>query len=162
MKDGIVQQVDTPQNLYEKPKNLFVAGFMGSPQMNFLDAEVEAKGGVAALKVAGKSIELPAAKSKKLIDGGYVGKKVTFGIRPEDVYDSEEYVAKAQCVFESTIKVYELLGAEVYLYFDLAEFPITARVDSRTSARPGDSVRFAFDVEKIHVFDKETEQIITN
>ena len=162
MKDGVVQQVDTPQNLYQKPQNLFVAGFMGSPQMNFLDAVVEVKGDVANLKIAGKSIPLPAAKSKKLIDGGYNGKTVTFGIRPEDVYDSEAFVSSAPCVFESTIKVYELLGAEVYLYFDLAEFPITARVDSRTSARPGDTVKFAFDVEKIHVFDKETEQTITN
>ena len=67
-----------------------------------------------------------------------------------------------QSVFESTIKVYELLGAEVFLYFDLDEFPITARVDSRTNARPGDVVKFAFDVEKIHVFDKETERVITN
>ena len=65
-------------------------------------------------------------------------------------------------VFESTIKVYELLGAEVYLYFDFDEFPMTARVDSRTNSRPGDVVKFALDVEKIHVFDKETEQIITN
>ncbi|MCH5250578.1 MAG: ABC transporter ATP-binding protein, partial [Lachnospiraceae bacterium] len=162
MKDGVVQQVDTPQNLYEKPQNLFVAGFMGSPQMNFLDAVVEVNGDTAGLKLAGKTIPLPADKSKKLISGGYAGKTVTFGIRPEDVYDSPEFVSSAKCVFESTIKVYELLGAEVYLYFDLAEFPITARVDSRTTARPGDSVKFAFDVEKIHVFDKETEQIITN
>ena len=68
----------------------------------------------------------------------------------------------AMCVFESTIRVYELPGAEVFLYLDLAEFPITARVDPRTTSRPGDHVKFAFDVEKIHVFDKETEQIITN
>ena len=162
MKDGVVQQVDTPQNLYQKPQNLFVAGFMGSPQMNFLDAVVEKDGDTANLKVAGQTIPLPPAKSKKLIDGGYVGKTVTFGIRPEDVYDSEMFIETAKCVFESTIKVYELLGAEVYLYFDLAEFPITARVDSRTTARPGDTVKFAFDVEKIHVFDKETEQTITN
>ena len=161
MKDGVVQQVDTPQNLYEKPQNLFVAGFMGSPQMNFLDAVVEVNGDAASLKVAG-SIPLPADKSKKLISGGYAGKTVTFGIRPEDVYDSPAFIESAKCVFESTIKVYELLGAEVYLYFDLAEFPITARVDSRTTARPGDSVKFAFDVDKIHVFDKETEQVITN
>ena len=162
MKDGVVQQVDTPQNLYEKPVNLFVAGFMGSPQMNFLDAVVDVKGDTAYLKVAGSEIPLPPAKSKKLIEGGYAGKTVTFGIRPEDVYDSEMFIETAKCVFESTIKVYELLGAEVYLYFDLAEFPITARVDSRTTARPGDTVKFAFDVEKIHVFDKETEQVITN
>ena len=162
MKDGVIQQVDTPQNLYEKPQNLFVAGFMGSPQMNFLDAVVEANGNNASLKVAGKSIPLPPAKSKKLIDGGYVGKTVTFGIRPEDIYDQQMFIETSKCVFESTVRVYELLGAEVFLYFDLAEFPITARVDPRTTSRPGDTVKFAFDVEKIHVFDKETEQIITN
>ena len=163
MKDGIVQQVDTPQNLYEKPQNLFVAGFMGSPQMNFIDASVEVKGDTASLKVAGLSIPLPPAKSKKLIDGGYNGKTVTFGIRPEDIYDSQMMVeAKSDSTFETTIRVYELLGAEVFLYADLAEFPITARVDPRTTARPGDKVKFAIDIEKIHVFDKETEKIITN
>ena len=162
MKDGVVQQVDTPQNLYDKPGNLFVAGFMGSPQMNFLDAEVEVSGDKACLKIAGKSIELPPAKAKKVIEGGYAGKTVTFGIRPEDVDDSEMVVNTSKAVFESTINVYELLGAEVYLYFDLDKFPITARVDSRTTARPGDKVKFAFDVEKIHIFDKETEKTITN
>ena len=162
MKDGVVQQVDTPQNLYEKPQNLFVAGFMGSPQMNFLDAVVKVEGNVANLVIGGKSIPLPADKSKKVIDGGYDGKTVTFGIRPEDVYDNDEYLANSKCVFESQVKVYELLGAEVFLYFDLAEYPITARVDPRTSARPGDAIKFAFDLDKIHVFDKETEQVITN
>ncbi|MBR6627530.1 MAG: sn-glycerol-3-phosphate ABC transporter ATP-binding protein UgpC [Lachnospiraceae bacterium] len=163
MKDGVIQQVDTPQNLYDKPQNLFVAGFMGSPQMNFLDATVRVEGDVAKLEIADKAIPLPPAKSKKLIDGGYDGKVVTFGIRPEDVYDSEMFIENSpNSVFESTIKVYELLGAEVYLYFDLADFAMTARVDSRTTARPGDVVKFALDVEKIHVFDKETQQIITN
>ncbi len=162
MKDGVIQQVDTPQNLYEKPQNLFVAGFMGSPQMNFMDAVVRVNGNAVTLEVAGQSIPLPPAKAKKLIDGGYNGKTVTMGIRPEDVYDSEMFIETAKCVFSSTIKVYELLGAEVFLYFDLGEFPMTARVDPRSNARPGDTVRFAFDVEKIHVFDKETEQVITN
>ena len=162
MKDGVIQQVDTPQNLYEKPQNLFVAGFIGSPQMNFLDAVVRVNGNAVTLEVAGQSIPLPPAKAKKLIDGGYNGKTVTMGIRPEDVYDSEMFIETAKCVFSSTIKVYELLGAEVFLYFDLGEFAMTARVDPRSNARPGDTVRFAFDVEKIHVFDKETEQVITN
>ena len=163
MKDGIIQQVDTPQNLYEKPANLFVAGFMGSPQMNFLDAVVEVVDDTAVLKVAGHFIPLPPAKSKKLIEGGYNGKTVTFGIRPEDVYDSEMMVeASPQSTFEATVKVYELLGAEVFLYFDLDDFQMTARVDPRTTARPGDVVKFAIDVEKIHIFDKETELVITN
>ena len=162
MKDGIIQQVDTPQNLYEKPANLFVAGFMGSPQMNFLDATVKVDGDVAKLCIANKEIPLPPAKSKKVIEGGYDGKIVTFGIRPEDVDDSEMIISASPVSFESTVRVYELLGAEVYLYLDLADFPITARVDSRTTARPGDTIKFTFDLEKIHVFDKETEQIITN
>ena len=164
MKDGVVQQVDTPQNLYQKPQNLFVAGFMGSPQMNFLDAKVKVSGSTASLEIAGKSIPLPEAKSKKIIAGGYDGKTVTFGIRPEDIYDSNEFLAKCdpKTVFESSVRVYELLGAEVYLYFDLEEFPITARVDPRTTSRPGDKIKFAFDIDKIHVFDKETEQVITN
>jgi multiple sugar transport system ATP-binding protein len=163
MKDGIVQQVDSPQNLYDKPCNLFVAGFMGSPQMNFLDATVVVDGDVANLEIAGHMIPLPPAKSKKLIEGGYDGKIVTFGIRPEDVYDSEMYIETSPAsVFESVVKVYELMGAEVFLYFDLEEFPITARVDPRTNARPGDNIRFAIDIEKIHVFDKETEKVITN
>ena len=129
MKDGVIQQVDTPQNLYDRPQNLFVAGFMGSPQMNFLDAIVEVSGETAYLNVAGHSIPLPPAKSKKLIEGGYDGRSVTFGIRPEDVYDSEMYVETSpMSVFESTIKVYELLGAEVFLYFDLEMFPMTEQL----------------------------------
>ncbi len=160
MKDGVVQQVDTPQNLYEKPGNLFVAGFMGSPQMNFLDAVVKVNGSDVALEVGGQSIPLPAAKAQKLT--GYNGKTVTMGIRPEDVYDDEETLKNAKVSFTSTIRVYELLGAEVFLYFDLGEFPITARVDPRTTSRPGDTVKFTFDIDKIHVFDKETEQTITN
>ncbi len=162
MKDGVIQQVDTPQNLYDKPQNLFVAGFMGSPQMNFLDAVVKVSGQEAFLTVAGQDIPLPPAKAKKVIEGGYDGKTVVMGIRPENVDDSEMFVATSKCVFESKIKVYELLGAEVFLYFDLADTPLTARVDPRTTARPGDTVKFGFDTEKIHVFDKETEQIITN
>ena len=164
LKDGIIQQVDTPQNLYNTPNNIFVAGFIGSPQMNLIDAEVKANGSQVDLVLSDTvTITLPAEKSKKLIDGNYVGKTVVVGIRPEDVKDDPEFIAAhADSKFVSTIRVYELLGAEVYLYFDLAEFPITARVDSRTTARPGDTVKFAFDVEKIHVFDKETEQVITN
>ncbi len=163
MKDGVMQQVDTPQNLYEKPANLFVAGFMGSPQMNFLKATVEVSGDQATLDVSGHKILLPAAKAKRVIDGGYEGKEVIMGIRPEDLYDSEEMLSKnPNSVIESTVRVYELLGAEVFLYFDLEETPMTARVDPRTAARPGDTVKFAIDVDKIHVFDKETEVTITN
>ena len=161
MKDGIVQQVDSPQNLYDRPQNLFVAGFMGSPQMNFIDATIEVKGDKVYAKTPSMTIELPAEKGKKVADGGYNGKVVTLGIRPADVYDAEQ-APHLTNVFETTINVYELLGAEVYLYSDLDEFPITARVSSSTNARSGSKVKFAFDVAKMHVFDKETEKVVTN
>ena len=163
MSAGIIQQVDTPQALYDTPCNLFVAGFIGSPQMNFVDAVCNVKGEKAFLQVGPASIELTAAKSKKLIDGGYDGKTVVLGIRPEDVYDDEEFIAKSpNTVIESTVRVYEMLGAEVYLYFDYEGVNMTARVNPRTTARTGDAVKFALDAEKIHVFDKETEMTITN
>ena len=115
MKDGVIQQVDTPQNLYEKPQNLFVAGFIGSPQMNLIDAEVKANGSQVDLVLSDTvTITLPVEKSKKLIDGNYVGKTVVVGIRPEDVKDDAEFIAKnADSKFTATVKVYELLGAEV-------------------------------------------------
>ncbi|HIX28566.1 MAG TPA: ABC transporter ATP-binding protein, partial [Candidatus Blautia stercoravium] len=163
MKDGVVQQVDTPQTLYNSPCNLFVAGFIGSPQMNFLDAVVHVKGNDVELKIGGTTLEVPASKKKALIEGGYDGKTVVMGIRPEHVYDDEARIqAFPNSTIEGKITVYELLGAEVYLYFDTEGFSMTARVNPRTTARTGDTVKFALDMEKVHVFDKETEQVITN
>ena len=163
MKDGVVQQVDSPINLYNAPSNLFVAGFIGSPQMNFMDAQVKVSGQEVDLVVGSFQIKLPPAKAQKLIKEGYAGKTVVMGIRPEDVHDSQMFIeASPDTVVESTIRVYELLGAEVFLYFDVEGFPMTARVDPRTTARTGDKVRFALDAEKIHIFDKETEKTITN
>ena len=164
LKDGIIQQVDTPQNLYNTPNNIFVAGFIGSPQMNLIDAEVKANGSQVDLVLSDTvTITLPAEKSKKLIDGNYVGKTVVVGIRPEDVKDDAEFIAKnADSKFTATVKVYELLGAEVNLHYDIAQTTCTAKVNPRTTARPGDTIKIALDAEKIHLFDKETEVTITN
>jgi len=163
MSAGVVQQVDTPQALYETPNNLFVAGFIGSPQMNFLDAVCTVKGDKVELDLGESVITLSGDKAKKLIDGGYDGKTVVMGIRPEDVYDDEESIAaNPDTVIESTVRVYELLGAEVYLYFDYAGANFTARVKPSTTARTGDHIKIALELSKIHVFDKETEQTITN
>ena len=163
MNAGVVQQVDTPQVLYDTPCNLFVAGFIGSPQMNFIDAQCVVEGAKAFLKFDKYQVELPEAKAKKLIDGGYAGKNVVFGIRPEDIYDSAEHLDKfATCKIDSDVTGYELLGAEVLLYFTVAGANMSARVDSDTPARYGDHIELAFDPHKIHVFDKETELTITN
>lgn len=165
MKDGVVQQVDSPKNLYDKPVNLFVAGFMGSPQMNFIDAEVEQEGADVKLHIgqARTYITVPAEQARRLIDGGYVGKTVVMGIRPEDIGDSQiEIEAHKDAVFETDVTGYELLGSEVLLYFNVAGTAMTAKVDSRTTARMGDHITLAIDPEKIHCFDKETELTITN
>ena len=162
MKDGVVQQVDTPQALYNTPCNLFVAGFIGSPQMNFMDAKCTIKGNDVTLTVGKHVLKVPASKKQALIDGGYDGKTVVLGIRPEDVHDSQAFISNSpDSVIESTIKVYELLGAEVFLYFDVEGTQLTARVNPRTTLRTGDHAVFALDMEKIHLFDKDTELTIT-
>ena len=163
MNAGDVMQVDTPQNLYDSPANLFVAGFIGSPQMNFMDAVVEVKGEDVFLNVEGSAIKLPEEKAKKVIDGGYEGKTVVLGIRPEDLHDEDAYIeaSKDTCI-SAEIKVYEMLGAEALLHFDFEGADMTARVNPATTARVGDTVTFAMNAAKIHVFDKETELTITN
>ena len=161
LKDGIIQQVDTPQNLYDRPCNVFVAGFIGSPQMNLVDARVVESGSDVVLMFGSNSVKLPEGKAKRLIDAGYVNKTVIMGIRPEDLSDSEMIINSApDSVIDANIKVYELLGAEVYLYFDIDQVSCTARVNPRTTARPGDTIKLGIDMTKLHIFDKETEQVI--
>ena len=163
MKDGVIQQVDTPQNLYNTPCNLFVAGFIGSPQMNFMDAVVNVAGNDVTLSIGNHVLRVPENKKKALIDGGYNGKTVVVGIRPEDVHDDPDFIAaNPGSVITSKIKVYELLGAEVFLYFDVEGTQMTARVNPRTELRTGDDAKFALDMNRIHIFDKETELTITN
>lgn len=163
MKDGVIQQVDSPKNLYDYPCNLFVAGFMGSPQMNFIDAEVVKDGEDVRLKFGKQSIKVPADQEKAIVEGGYVGKTVVIGIRPEDIHDQEAFIESSKdSEFETTIIQYEMLGAEVFLYFNVEGFACTARVNPRTTVRPGDTVSMAMDLTKLHIFDKETEQVIAN
>ena len=163
LEDGVIMQVDSPQKLYNEPNNLFVAGFIGSPQMNFIDAVCKVEGERVTLNFEKTSVVLPPAKAKKLIDGGYNGKTVVMGIRPEDIGDSQiEIEAHKDAVFETDVTGYELLGSEVLLYFNVAGTAMTAKVDSRTTARMGDHITLAIDPEKIHCFDKETELTITN
>ncbi len=163
MNAGIIQQVDTPRNLYTKPVNKFVAGFIGSPTMNFCEALVAEKEDGLYLDFAGRSIKLNEEKTKALKDGGYVGKEVIFGIRPEDVYEDAETVKTAEAenrVITAEVDMYELLGSDVILYYYIGENKFTAIVNPSTATRTGDTTRFAFDVDNMHIFDKETEVTI--
>ena len=161
LKDGVIMQVDSPKKLYDEPDNLFVAGFIGSPQMNFMDATVKINGDDVVLNIFGNDYMMPANKAKALKEGGYDGKTVVFGVRPDDMDDFPEFIEKHkdyQITAECT--GYELLGSEVLLYYTTNGLTMTAKVDASTPARFGDTVHIAFDIDKAHIFDKETEQVI--
>ncbi len=159
LKDGIIQQVDSPTNLYSYPNNIFVAGFIGSPQMNFLDVTVDCKPDGTYIKKGNFSLKLPEGKSKQLQD--YNGKEVVMGIRPENIDDSEASIAALpDCVADVDIELVEMMGAETYLYFAIEGVDFTARVNPRTTATHGQTIKVAFEPNKVHLFDKETEKFI--
>ncbi|WP_026486018.1 ABC transporter ATP-binding protein [Caldanaerobius polysaccharolyticus] len=163
MKDGVIQQVDTPQTIYDYPANIFVAGFIGSPQMNFIDARLVEKNGEIYAEFKGFSLKLPDGKVKKLVSSSYVGKEVVLGIRPEDIHDEEVFIsANPGATVEAKVEVVELLGAETFLYMDLKGQQVIARVNPRSKAKEGDILKVAFDMNKVHLFDKETEKTILN
>ena len=156
MKDGIIQQVDTPQALYNYPCNKFVAGFIGSPQMNFPNAKVEKNGDSYALAFGEHRIPL-----KKPELEAYVGKEVILGIRPEDIHAEESFLSISEASnIEANVDLAEMMGSEIYLYLTCAGQNLVARVPSRTGIKAEDHVKLALDTNKIHVFDAETEEII--
>ncbi len=163
MKDGFIQQIDTPMGLYSKPCNKFVAGFIGSPQMNFTDCEVVEDGNDISLSFDGQKIVLPAGVATKVKESGCVGKEVILGIRPEDMHDDELFISSSpESVIDAFVEVTELMGAETYLYAMVGSTQFTARVNPRTTAKPQTNIKIAFDLNKIHLFDKETETAIFN
>jgi len=163
MKDGVIQQVDKPQTIYDYPNNLFVAGFIGSPQMNFIDARLENKNGKVYATFKGFSVLVPEGILKRLKDPSYVGKEIVIGIRPEDLHDEEVFLeAYPEAVVEAKVEVTELMGPETFLYLDVNGVSLTARVDPRTRAKAGDVIKIGFDINKLHMFDKETEMTILN
>lgn len=162
MKDGIIQQVDTPQNLYDLPVNEFVAGFMGSPQMNFIDATLVKEGADYYVTFGAAKIKVPANKANDEI-ANYVGKEIVFGIRPEDVHDEPEFIEKhPEARATADVEVTELMGAETYLYLNCEGNALTARVEPTSTAKTGDKITIALDMNKMHLFDKETEKTILN
>ena len=160
MKDGIIQQIDAPQKLYENPINMFVAGFIGSPQMNFVTAKVAKKGDDLYLEFGSVSLKMPAEKAAKLEGLGYEGKEVIFGIRPENVHDEEIYISTSEAIVDATVDVTEAMGAETYLYLKIEGNNFVARVNPSSTAKAKDTIKIAFDLRKMHLFDKETEKAI--
>ncbi|NLX94342.1 MAG: sn-glycerol-3-phosphate ABC transporter ATP-binding protein UgpC [Clostridiales bacterium] len=163
LKDGFIQQIDTPQNLYDYPCNVFVAGFIGSPQMNLLDGTVVKSGSGFAVQFGECTIHIPDTKLAKTDLSKYEGKQVRLGIRPEDLDDNAEFIEQHKdSAAEAYVEISELMGAEVYLNLTCHGTKITARVDSKTKSRTGDTIRIALDENRIHLFDMETGLVIIN
>ena len=163
MKDGVIQQVDSPQELYSNPHNMFVAGFIGSPQMNFLDATLNSKDDGLWLTFAGCSIKLPDGKANQEALKPYIGKEVIFGIRPENIHDEEAYISSMpNSIVDVDVELTELMGAETYLYLKIDDSNMIARVNPRSTAKHGDKIKVAFDANKLHIFDKETHMAVIN
>ncbi|MDR0903057.1 MAG: sn-glycerol-3-phosphate ABC transporter ATP-binding protein UgpC [Ruminococcus sp.] len=173
MKDGFIQQVDSPQNLYSYPVNQFVAGFMGSPQMNFLDAKLIKIDGKYTVEFGSEDtkttrgrkfyIEIPDAKIDEQALAPLIDQEVILGIRPEAIHDDEMHISAASTgIVECEVEITEMMGAETYLYLTCEGIPLTARVDARSTARPQDVIKVVLDPNKIHIFDKETEKTVIN
>lgn len=159
LNHGKLMQIDTPQNLYDMPDNLFVAGFIGSPAMNFFNAELAQEGQDIVINADGFSVQVPEGRRESLKD--YVGKQVIFGLRPEDIHDPNYAPPRiiAQNV-DAEVDITELMGNEIFLFLKSGEDEYVARVDPRTSYKMGDSVTMAFNMDNMHIFDRETEQVI--
>ncbi|HUV95020.1 MAG TPA: ABC transporter ATP-binding protein [Anaerolineae bacterium] len=155
-RDGILQQVDTPQNLYTLPGNIFVAGFIGSPAMNFFDVTVTGTTDEMYLDGGTFKVQIPSPERRALAE--YLGKQVVFGIRPEDISDPQ-YTAPdiVAAPVNGRVDVTELMGNEVFLYLLLGTKSVIARVDPRTTARVGQDVEVLFNMANAHAFDRDTE-----
>ena len=164
MKDGFIQQVDTPQNLYDNPCNKFVAGFIGTPQMNFFEATLVREGDKVIARLGENKVELPQTLVAKLTDESYIGKDVILGIRPDDIHDEQIFIeSHPEARIKAHVELLEKLGYETLVYLEMDAFiqeqadnPV-ARVNPRSTIMAGDDVTLAFDPYRIHLFDKDTE-----
>lgn len=158
MKDGYIQQVDTPQNLYNLPCNLFVAGFIGAPQMNFLDAKLKVEGENIIVDFSGDfQFTLTGEKANNL--KAYAGKDIVAGIRPEDLkVQTTEVLSNYKT--KATVEITELMGSEIYVYFDCYGQKLICKSPADTIVKSDTEIEVAFDINKMHFFDKETESAL--
>ena len=156
---GELQQLDSPQNLYDKPNNLFVAGFIGSPAMNFFPAKLKKDQGSLFVETDAFTVKIPDERAAAYMK--YEGKQITFGIRPEDIHNPEFLPPNIHAEKVSAkVDVIELMGNEVVLYLLSGKNTYVARVDPRSRYRVNDQAQMAFNMDRIHIFDATTEQAI--
>ncbi|MBU2700003.1 multiple sugar transport system ATP-binding protein [Sporomusaceae bacterium BoRhaA] len=161
MDEGIIQQIDSPASIYHKPANVFVAGFMGTPQMNFLRGSVIAKDQEVLIDFGESCITLSSDIGKLIKQAGYGGKTIIIGIRPEDIQLSQTYISQhSKAAFEAEVQFTELMGAESLIYLAKNKESITVRINGVSHAKIGDIIKFALDETKIHFFDPDSERNI--
>ena len=163
MKDGVVQQINKPKVLYDNPVNKFVASFIGSPQMNFMDAEILKEGDDIVANISGKDVKfvIPKGKAAFLEEKGYVGKTIIVGIRPEDIHKEKVFLDLSENnQFKADVVIRELMGAEIYAYINFQGSELIAKFDGRSDIMPGQTLDLALDMNRTHFFDKETEENI--
>ncbi len=159
MKDGVIQQVGTPLDIYDNPNNVFVAGFIGTPPMNFMDGVIKEEGGKLLVDCKAFKVGIPDGKFKHIRQ--YLNKPVIFGIRPEAILERDTTPEATEAeVVNAMVDVYELIGAQVYLHMSVGDASFVATVDSHTKAKDGAKHQIIFNNKKIHFFDKETEKAI--
>ncbi|WP_159888365.1 ABC transporter ATP-binding protein [Paenibacillus puerhi] len=158
MDKGIIQQAATPEEIYNFPVNMFVAGFIGSPSMNFINGSFAEQGGSLYFRASGVNLQIPEGKAKILRDKGYANKEVILGVRPEDLHEEAIFIeASPNSVVNAHIEVSENLGHEMQVHLaGLGTNNIVARVDGRAGFHEGQTVKLAIDMNKVHFFDKET------
>ncbi len=156
MRDGLIQQIGTPLGLYNQPVNRFVAGFIGSPPMNIVNARVVTSGGQMVIDEGDFQIQIDGDMADSL--RSHVDKDVLFGIRPEDLLYDESPAARNN--IKARVEVVEPLGAEIHLYVSTAKNQIIARVPPRHDFQVGEEVNLHPDVTKLHVFDMESEAAV--
>lgn len=160
MDAGVIQQVGSPQELYDHPTNMFVAGFIGSPAMNFFEAVLERTDGDLSLRAKGFDLTVPRERAPELDQ--YVGRTMMFGVRPENVHDPEFVPPGITAApMPVTVDVTELMGNEVFLHLTAGDAYLLARVDPRTRAKPGEQMEVLIDLERMQVFDPETRKTLT-
>ncbi len=159
MDAGVIQQVGTPQDLYDHPANVFVAGFIGSPAMNFFTARVAEEDGALVLDGGSFKVKTPLDRVEEFKE--FVGRELLFGIRPENIHDAE-FVPRgvSTAPVEVQVDVTELMGNEVFLHMLAGETKLLARVDPRTELSAGDTVEVMMDLERMHVFDPESKEVL--
>jgi multiple sugar transport system ATP-binding protein len=159
LRDGILQQLDTPQRLYDNPANQFVAGFIGSPSMNFIPVTIIDRDGRLYADSGAFRLRIPPDYHDTL--ASYSGREVTLGVRPEDIHD-EDFSPPLEHLqpLSTEVEVTELMGNEVFVYLTSGQNTIVGRVDPRTSAQVGDRFEGVVNMENIHVFDPDTEEAI--